>query len=78
MPPIDIFRKMGIALDRVQQSVTATLSAHDTGAHLEVLVGRPLLVLNRSTYDDKGQLIDHMYVLYRPDQYQFEMQFSMK
>lgn len=77
MSPIDLFRKMDIALDRVQQSLTATLSAHDTGAHLEVPVGRPLLVLDRSIYDDKGQLIDHMYALYRPDQYQFEMQFSM-
>lgn len=78
MPRIDIFRKMGIVLDKVQQSVTATLSNPDTAAFLEVPVGRPLLVLDRSMYDESGQLIDHMYALYRPDQYQFEMQFSMK
>lgn len=78
MSRIDIFRKSNIALDKVEQSVTATLSNSETGAFLEVPVGRPLLVLDRSMFDDSGQLIDHMYALYRPDQYQFEMQFSMK
>lgn len=78
MSRIDIFRKSNIKLDRVEQSVTATLSNKETAAVLEVPVGRPLLVVDRSMFDVDAQLIDHMYAIYRPDQYQFEMNFSMK
>lgn len=78
MSRMEIFRKMGIALDNVKQTVTATLSNVDTAMHLAIPTGRPLLVLDRSMYDDQGQLIDHMYALYRPDRYQFEMQFSIQ
>lgn len=77
MPRLDIFKKAGIELDRIEQSVTATLSNVETSLHLEIPTGKPLLVLDRSMYDKEGKLFDHMYALYRPDQYQFEMQFSV-
>lgn len=78
MSRIDIFKQSNIELDKVEQSVTATLSNKETGAILKVPVGRPLLVVDRSVFDSDGNLIDHMYAIYRPDQYQFEMKFSMK
>ncbi len=75
---MDILKSSGIALGKVDQTVSATLSNFDTATMLEIPVGRPLLVLDRSMYDADGELIDHMFALYRPDQYQFKMQFSMK
>lgn len=78
MPRLDIFRQMGIELGNVEQSLTATLSNVETALKLDIPTGRPLLVLDRSMYDVNGKLVDHIYALYRPDQYQFEMQFSMK
>ncbi|WP_448212013.1 GntR family transcriptional regulator [Colwellia sp. MEBiC06753] len=78
MPRIEIFKKAGIELDRIEQSVTATLSNVETALHLDIPTGKPLLVLDRSIYDKDGNLFDHVYALYRPDQYQFEMEFSVK
>ncbi|MFC4654165.1 GntR family transcriptional regulator [Rheinheimera marina] len=80
MSRMDIFRMAGIELHlgKVKQSVTATLSNVDTAMHLGIPTGKPLLVLDRSMYDKNGELFDHMYAVYRPDQYQFEMEFSMK
>ncbi|QBY04546.1 GntR family transcriptional regulator [Thalassotalea sp. HSM 43] len=75
---MEIFRKAGIQLDKVQQSVTATLSNMDTALVLEIPTGRPLLLLDRSMYDADGKLFDHLYAIYRPDKYQFDMEFSMK
>ncbi|KXI30452.1 GntR family transcriptional regulator [Paraglaciecola hydrolytica] len=80
MSRMEIFRKSGIEIElgKVKQSVTATLSNVDTAMHLSIPTGKPLLVLDRSMYDKNGELFDHMYAVYRPDQYQFEMEFSMK
>ncbi|GLP96420.1 GntR family transcriptional regulator [Paraferrimonas sedimenticola] len=75
---LKLFRRMGINLDKVEQTLTATLSNVDTGLQLNIPAGKPLLVLDRSMYDESGVLIDHLYALYRPDKYQFEMEFSMR
>ncbi|WNC72161.1 GntR family transcriptional regulator [Thalassotalea psychrophila] len=75
---LDLFKSAGIALDNVEQSITATLSNMDTALVLEIPTGRPLLLLDRSMYDAEGKLIDHLYAIYRPDKYQFDMKFSMK
>ncbi|WP_163933511.1 GntR family transcriptional regulator [Paraferrimonas sp. SM1919] len=78
MPRLKLFRQIGLRLDKVEQSVSATLSNVDTGLQLDIPAGKPLLVLDRSMYDADGVLVDHLYALYRPDQYQFEMEFSMQ
>ncbi|WP_371189387.1 GntR family transcriptional regulator [Thalassotalea maritima] len=74
----EIFKSAGIELDQVKQRVTATLSNMDTALVLDIPTGRPLLLLDRSMYDANNKLFDHMYAVFRPDKYQFEMQFSMK
>lgn len=74
---IEIFKQAGIALGKIQQHVTATVSNVETAMHLDIGVGKPLLVINRSIFDKNGDLFDYLYAYYRPDQYQFEMEFSV-
>ncbi|TRX55041.1 GntR family transcriptional regulator [Thalassomonas sp. M1454] len=75
---LELFKQAGVHLDNVEQSITATLSNMDTALVLDIPTGRPLLLLDRSMYDSEGKLFDHLYAIYRPDKYQFDMKFSMK
>lgn len=74
---LELFRKAGVSLGDVKQSITATLSNMDTAMVLSIPTGRPLLLLDRSLYNSDGELIDHLYAIYRPDKYQFDMKFSI-
>ncbi|TKB46068.1 GntR family transcriptional regulator [Thalassotalea mangrovi] len=77
MSRIEIFKAAGIQLGKIKQTVSATLSNVETAMHLDIPIGKPLLVIDRSMFDKDGNLFDHLYAIYRPDQYQFEMEFSV-
>ena len=44
-----------------------------TGAALDVVVGTPLLAIDRVIRDDSGRGVEFLKILYRTDRYQYQM-----
>ena len=59
----------GIALDRADQDVTATLAEPTIAVQLGIEVGSPLLRLTRLVFDDTERPVEWLTALYRADRY---------
>lgn len=70
---LSLFERIGIHISRVEQILTAVNADALTAMHLEVVPGTALLSLERSSYDETGSLVDLLKILYRPDQFTYQM-----
>ena len=73
IPLIDLLARAGAAIERVQQSITATLADDVTAARLRVSVGSALLKLRRVFFDTTDRRIDCVEMLYPPDRFEYRI-----
>ena len=75
-PRLSYFRKNGLEITHVTQTLSATAATDAVAAALEVPEGSPLLSLTRRSYNKTGgaeHLRDHLYALYNPEHFQYKM-----
>ena len=75
-PRLEVFRKQGLEITHVTQTLSAEAATRDSARELTTSVGAPLLSLTRRSYtkvNGKEQLVDFMHVLYHPDRFKYQM-----
>lgn len=70
---LELLRACGVVISRFEQTITAIGADAAVAEALKVSVGQPLLAIERLSYDQHGQLADHLRALYRPDRFQLTM-----
>ncbi|MTI94548.1 MAG: GntR family transcriptional regulator [Firmicutes bacterium] len=65
--------KYNISFESAKQSLEATVATKREAAMLNVTRGAPLLLLERSTLDQNGRVIEFVKSLYRADRYKFHV-----
>ncbi len=70
---LKLFERIGIQLKEVRQSLSAVSADAVVAMHLQVEPGSALLALERRSYDQSGCLVDMLNILYRPDQFNYQM-----
>jgi GntR family transcriptional regulator len=65
-PLLELLERSGVKVERATQRISAGLA-------LGVETGSPLIELVRTVYDRDGRGVEHLYALYRPDRYSFEL-----
>ena len=61
----------GIVLDYAEQSLQATVARPHESRLLEIATGTPLMLLERVTFDERGQRVEYAKDLYRGDSFRF-------
>jgi GntR family transcriptional regulator len=75
-PRLEIFRKQGLDIAHVTQTLSAEAATAEIARELETTVGGPLLSLTRRSYskvNGKEELVDILHVLYHPDRFKYQM-----
>lgn len=75
-PLFALLERSGVLVDHATQSISAVLATKDVADALDVAVGSPLISLTRVVYDKKGQGVEYLHALYRPDRYRIEIDLS--
>ena len=70
---LKLFAHIGIQLKQVRQTLSAVNADAVVAMHLQMEPGSALLALERRSYDDSGRLVDLLNILYRPDQFSYQM-----
>ncbi|WP_439498906.1 GntR family transcriptional regulator [Bosea sp. (in: a-proteobacteria)] len=73
-PLLALLERSGIVAERASQTIGATLASPDIAEALELEIGSPLLSLTRIVFGPKGEGVEHLHALYRPDRYSFQME----
>ncbi len=76
MPLIDLIRRAGITIARVQQAITCTLADHTSSRYLGVDIGNPLLKLRRVFFDENDKAVNYAEILYTPERFEYRMTWS--
>lgn len=75
-PRLEVFRKQGLEITHVTQTLSAEAATRESARELATTAGAPLLSLTRRSYtkvNGKEQLVDFMHVLYHPDRFKYQM-----
>jgi GntR family transcriptional regulator len=72
-PLLDLLERAGVKVERARQRISAALATPDVAKALDVRTGTPVIELTRVVYDRSGRGVEHLYALYRPDRYAFEI-----
>lgn len=75
---LQLFRDIGIHIRQIEQSLSAVNADAMSALHLGVEPGTALLALERLSYDEEGQLVDLLNILYRPDQFSYRMRLDVE
>lgn len=70
---LELFARIGIQLKKVRQTLSAVNADAVVAMHLDMEPGSAVLSLERRSYDDAGRLVDMLSILYRPDQFSYQM-----
>lgn len=70
---IELFRRCGIAVVKVQQTVSASRVGALPAMHLQMSTGQAVMTLERRSFDAGQQLLDLLEIQYRPDQLRYQM-----
>lgn len=79
-PRLEIFRKQGLEISHVTQTITAVAASVELASHLQTEPGAPLLHLSResfATVAGKEQLMDVLEVYYHPQRFQYRMELQL-
>lgn len=79
-PRLEIFRKQGLKITHVTQTISAVAATEELATQLQTEVGAPLLSLVRHSFEtrrNKEQLVDHLQVYYHPDRFQYQMDLQL-
>jgi GntR family transcriptional regulator len=75
---MDLFRRIGLDLSELEQTLSAEAADGTIADQLEVSLGTPLLLITRVTRDQRGRAFDYLRALYRSDRFQYHMKMSAK
>src|SRR5690606_35240807 len=67
-----IMRAAGITLHSARQTVGARAATAEEGDLLDEPEGAPLLTMERTTFDDRGRVVEHGSHVYRASRYSFD------
>ena len=68
----EMLRERGSTMRVARQFVTARAATKEEAKLLDVRVGGPILTLERTAYDQSGQIVEIGHTHYRPDRYTIE------
>jgi len=68
----EMLRERGSTMRVARQFVTARAASKEEAKLLDVRVGGPILTLERTAYDQSGQIVEIGHTHYRPDRYTIE------
>ncbi|CAH1694082.1 GntR family transcriptional regulator [Hyphomicrobiales bacterium] len=77
-PLLSLFEKAGVTVARADQTITAKLADTRVAPLLDVDIGAPLLGIRRVVRDEKGDPIEFLEALYRPDIYEYQMSMTRR
>ncbi|MCB2109301.1 MAG: GntR family transcriptional regulator [Rhodobacteraceae bacterium] len=69
-------KKFRVDAGRMDLVIGAALADLEVSQHLGVQAGSPVIVTKRITHDQKGNPVEFMHAMTRPDRYEYIMQFS--
>ncbi|MEP5567550.1 MAG: GntR family transcriptional regulator [Halioglobus sp.] len=78
---LEVFRKQGLEITHVTQTITAVAATAELASHLSSNSGEPLLHLLRKSYITAGkneELVDILEVFYHPDRFQYQMDLQIE
>lgn len=75
---LEIFRKNGIHITHVKQTLTAVSASAEVASELEVEPGFSLLKLVRESFDKNENLVDFLVALYHPERFQYQMDLTVE
>lgn len=73
-PLLSLLERSGVAVDRANQIISATLATPDIAEHLDVQIGSALIAVTRIVYDSAGKGVEYVQALYRPDLHTFQIE----
>jgi len=79
-PRLAIFRKQGLKISHVTQTLSAVAATPALAQALDTEVGAPLLHMVRQSYEThsgKERLVDHLTAHYHPDRFQYQMDLKL-
>lgn len=79
-PRLEIFRRQGLIITHVTQTISAVAASAELAAHLDTEVGSPLISLVRRSFETRRgaeQLVDYLHVYYHPDRFQYQMDLKL-
>ena len=80
-PRLAIFRKQGLKITHVIQTISAVAASTELAQHLETEPGAPLISLVRESFETRNSqehLVDHLHVFYHPDRFQYRMDLELE
>ncbi len=79
-PRLEIFRRQGLKITHVTQTISAVAATPELAGHLETDVGAPLISLVRRSFETHPggeHLVDYLQVFYHPDHFQYQMDLKL-
>ena len=79
-PRLAIFRKQGLKISHVTQTISAVAATTELAHHLETEHGDPLISLTRQSFQTRNgeeQLVDYLQVYYHPERFQYRMDLEL-
>ncbi|MGL4496250.1 MAG: GntR family transcriptional regulator [Beijerinckiaceae bacterium] len=73
-PLLSLLERSGVAVERANQTISATLATPDIAEHLDVAIGSALIAMTRVVYDTAGKGVEYLQAFYRPDLHTFQME----
>ena len=73
-----LFKRCRIDIARVDQTLSAISADAHIALHLKVQPGSALLTLERHSFNAAHELVDLLYIQYRPDQFRYQMSLDVK
>ncbi|WP_320202770.1 GntR family transcriptional regulator [Agrobacterium rosae] len=70
---IDLVQKAGAEVEKVEQTLTATLADDYAAKHLEIPIGAPLMLVNRLFFNTELKPFYAAEIFYRADRYEYRV-----
>jgi len=75
-PILVLMAEAGVQIGRATQAVSARLADAEVARHLDVAIGSALLAVQRLVFDRRGQPVQWLLGLYRPDRYEIRIELA--
>ena len=76
-PRLEIFRRQGLVISHVTQTINATAATEELARHLDTQPGAPLLTLIRHSFTTsktgEERMVDYLHGHYHPERFQYQM-----
>ncbi len=76
-PLLRLFERAGVKVAGAYQRVSARAADSTVSPLLDVEIGSPLLCITRVVRDQDNRVVERIRALYRPDQYEFEINLTL-